>query len=196
MKFMKFMKSVQLTRRRRGRCCSAAFNITADAHGHCKRAERRHGTEWKKSISSLRASRLSWRSDTKCSAIDMRIFKRKKNPAPALKSRRSNAPAPHAVTNRERFLKALKILSFAPRPAPRFFRTGGQSFMRFASCVNFGKSLAHISMSRFAWMAKSICSTYLIIKVISTEIKIDTGEFYTIKKGQPGITCCPVKNMI
>ena len=40
MKFMKFMKSVQLTRRRQGRCCSAAFNITADAHGPCKRAER------------------------------------------------------------------------------------------------------------------------------------------------------------
>lgn len=76
------------------------------------------------------------------------------------------------------------------------FSSKTNRFMRFASCVNFGKGLAHISMSRFAWMAKSICSTYLIIKVISTEIKIDTGEFYTIKKGQPGITCCPVKNMI
>ena len=69
----------------------------------------------------------------------MRIFKRKKNPAPALKSRRSNAPAPHAVTNRERFPKALKILSFAPRPAPRFFRNFEKQYVTVSASPWAGK---------------------------------------------------------
>ena len=83
-------------------------------------------------------------------------FQTEKNPAPVLKSRRSNAPAPHAVTNRERFPKALKILNFAPRPAPRFFRTGGQSFMRFASC---GAERHGSSALRAEWEKQRIISS-------------------------------------
>lgn len=73
-------------------------------------------------------------------------FQTEKNPAPALKSRRSNAPAPHAVTNRERFPKALKILSFAPRPAPRFFRTGGNHSCGLLRVVR--KGMAHLRSER------------------------------------------------